>query len=299
MLKINKNIFKSSALIIFSVLILFTYCKEEPVKPKPKAEIEPIEPELIRIDEDLTFTYLLFRSEEKDVYKPKEKITVTLEPYYIGKYELTNLEFYQFFRDGGYSDQDVWSEKGWDWRVNYNVKKPEFWILDLRPAFKYDPHSNKNDTPVHCISFYEAEAYCNWLSKKTGKEYCIPTSAQWQRAAKGPDPGYLYPWGNELIEENFHYIYENLDFILLPVNSYPQGVSPDGCFHMVGNVYEYAIPIIKHFDKSKYMALYSYPDFLQSSTYGLKLSMTVKGVLPLEASSRSPAYGLRICRYIN
>ena len=280
-------------LFLFSI---FYYSCDKNSTPPEDTGVKPIEPEMVLIDKDLTFSYFLDRAEEKDIKNKERERIITIEAYYIGKYELTNLEYYQFLKDSGYSNRSVWSEESWQWISNFNRKEPKFWSLDVDPPYKNDPHSNQDETPVHGITFYEAEAYCNWLSKKTGKEYSIPTSAQWQRAAKGPDPGYLYPWGNEMIEENFHYIYENPDFVLLTVNSFPQGLSPDGCYHMVGNVYEYAVPIIPLYKDSTKVSLYSYPDYAQSSTYGYKLSMTISGVIPSDKYHREPGDGLRICR---
>ncbi|MFC1726256.1 formylglycine-generating enzyme family protein, partial [candidate division KSB1 bacterium] len=237
-----------------------------------------------------------FRSEEEDISNPKKQISVTLEPYYISKYELTNLEYYQFIKDGGYPDSLYWTSHGWEWKEENNIKAPLFWNQSDSPPYINDIHSNEDNTPVHGISFYEAESYCKWLSLKTGKNYKIPTSAQWQRAAKGPDPGGLYPWGDEMIEENFNYIYENPDFVLLEVNTMPQGRSSDGCFHMIGNAYEYALPIIPLYGDSTKVGLYSYPDPAQSSEYFFKISMTVKSILSTKPFYRHKAKGVRICR---
>jgi dipeptidyl aminopeptidase/acylaminoacyl peptidase/formylglycine-generating enzyme required for sulfatase activity len=50
--------------------------------------------------------------------------------------------------------------------------------------------------PVMGITGEEARRYCRWLSKKTGREYRLPTASHWQRAAKGKDSG-EFPWGDE------------------------------------------------------------------------------------------------------
>ena len=278
--------------ISFIVLIICLFCKNNGTEPDNNntEPVIPIEPEMILIEENLTFTYLLFRSEEEDYMNLKRQISVTLEPYYISKYELTNLEYYQFVRDGGYTDSVYWTPDGWEWNKESNVMAPLFWNLSDTPPYINDIHSNLNNTPVHGISFYEAESYCKWLSLKTGKNYKIPTSAQWQRAAKGPDPGGLYPWGNEFVEENFHIIHENADFVLLEVNTIPNGISPDGCFHMIGNAYEYTIPIFPLYGDTSRIGLYSYPLF------GETQSMTVKAVRASYPFKRYGGYGVRLCR---
>jgi formylglycine-generating enzyme required for sulfatase activity len=48
--------------------------------------------------------------------------------------------------------------------------------------------------PVAGVSWYDALAYCEWLSEKTGRRYSLPTEAQWEKAARSSD-GRRYPWG--------------------------------------------------------------------------------------------------------
>lgn len=222
-------------MLLISSLILYLYsCNKKTIEPK-EFGIQPIEPEMILIDKDLTFTY----GESWHACPIDTFYTITLEPYYIGKYEITNQEYFQFILDKGYENHEYWSDEGWNAKAKYNWKKPGNWAeYDL--LWLTDAKSNRPDSPVHNISFYEAEAYCGWLRHKTGKNYKIPTSAQWQRAAKGPDPGRKYPWGDEWIDD-YSNPFDTKTTFLVPVNTIPEGKSYDGCYHMVGNAYEYVI----------------------------------------------------------
>ncbi len=59
-----------------------------------------------------------------------------------------------------------------------------------------DPNFSDPQQPVVAPSWFDAVAFCEWLSKLTGRRYRLPTEAEWERAARGGGEGGLYPWGN-------------------------------------------------------------------------------------------------------
>lgn len=73
------------------------------------------------------------------------------------------------------------------------------------PAGWNDPRFNHPDQPVTSVSWFDATAYCEWLSEKTGKLYRLPTEAEWERAARGGLEGKLYSWGDEPPQDQPHY----------------------------------------------------------------------------------------------
>ncbi|MBI5305492.1 MAG: SUMF1/EgtB/PvdO family nonheme iron enzyme [Chloroflexi bacterium] len=91
--------------------------------------------------------------------------------------------------------------------------------------------------PVVGVNWYEAEAYCNWLSAITKREFRLPQEMEWEKAARGVD-GREYPWGEKfdsaLCNTNESHIYTTT-----PVGLYPGGVSPFGLFDASGNVWEW------------------------------------------------------------
>ncbi len=69
-----------------------------------------------------------------------------------------------------------------------------------QPLFWEDPNLNHPQQPVVAPSWFDAVAYCEWLSKMTGRRYRLPTEAEWERAARGGVESKLYPWGDALPE---------------------------------------------------------------------------------------------------
>jgi formylglycine-generating enzyme len=64
------------------------------------------------------------------------------------------------------------------------------------PPFWSDPNFSHPQQPVVAVSWFDAAAYCAWLSSLTGSPYRLPTEAEWERAARGGAESMLFPWGN-------------------------------------------------------------------------------------------------------
>ena len=182
--------------------------------------------------------------------------TVRLSEYWIGKYPLTNAEFRCFYDDHGYDHQGLWSVDGWHWRTGEwqsdlsvypeEVRKDyERWLARRpkerrgQPFFWDDPRLNGSNLPVVGICWFEAQAYCTWLSKVTGKKYGLPSEAQWEQAARGRQ-GYIWPWGSVWEAQRCNN-FEAKDALntTSPVGMYPQGMSPYGAMDLAGNVWEW------------------------------------------------------------
>lgn len=183
---------------------------------------------------------------------------VYLDSYYVGEFEVTNEAYKKFMDDGGYSNRAYWSSGAFN-----HYQQPLFWN---NATYRGGGLPGNENFPVVGVSWYEAKAYCAWLSEKTDQVYRLPTEAEWEKAARGGDfldgddveqvpnpfdPPRRYPWGNEIdgSYSNFINSGDPFDNGLTPVGYYngsTQGYfstsnnsSPYGAYDMAGNVYEW------------------------------------------------------------
>lgn len=153
----------------------------------------------------------------------KEKTRIVIDyDYWIDMYPVTNEKYRAFIKADGYKQQQYWSPEGWKWRTKQNIESPQFWN---------DKRWNQADHPVVGVSYYEVEAY----AKRVGKR--LPTEQEWEKAARGED-GRQYPWGEEFDKARCNSFQSGIKYAT-SVTQYPNGVSPYGCYDMVGNVWEW------------------------------------------------------------
>lgn len=115
---------------------------------------------------------------------------VYLDGYYIARHKTTNAAFKRFLDSGGYQTADHWQAGGFG---EYG-EAPEFWS----DADRWGGGITGNDEyPVVGVSWFEAAAFCSWLSRETGSLYRLPTEAEFEKAARGPSRS-RFPWGDEI-----------------------------------------------------------------------------------------------------
>jgi formylglycine-generating enzyme required for sulfatase activity len=157
-----------------------------------------------------------------DKYDEGPQHRVTLPEFRIGKYPVTNAEYKRFIDETQHPVPFVDSE--WFESYNWDPQKRTF------------PEERANH-PVVWVSWYDAKAYCEWLSQKTGKRYRLPTEAEWEKAARGTDAR-EYPWGDEFDQRKCN-TSESGIHTTTPVGIYAEGASPYGALDMAGNVWEW------------------------------------------------------------
>ena len=165
-------------------------------------------------------------------------VEIPKKGYSIAKYPVTNAQFAKFIEAGGYKHQQWWTVAGWEQRQQDKWTEPRYWI---------DSTWNGAEQPVVGVSWFEAVAFCLWLSETTGEKIMLPTEDQWQYAAQGDD-GRAYPWGPKWDASRCNNSVDSKGIgKTTTVRQYegadgrPSGDSPFGVVDMAGNVREWCL----------------------------------------------------------
>jgi ergothioneine biosynthesis protein EgtB len=198
-----------------------------------------------------------------------EELIVDVPGFEIDVHDVTNRDFLEFVRAGGYGREDLWSEEGWRWRSENDVRHPAFWE---RRGDEWVWRGMFADVPLPpawpvFVSHAEASAYARWRDSR------LPTEAEFHRAAYGTPAGAErpFPWGDEPPDPSR----ANFDFARwepVPVGSHPAGASAWGIHDLLGNGWEWTSTVFAPFPGFEPMA--SYPvysaDFFDGKHWVMK-----------------------------
>ncbi len=147
-----------------------------------------------------------------------------VESFHISRYLVTNVQF-QAFVDApdGYAKAQWWKDMPND--VNDGPSKPR-WAEANRPR--------------ETVSWYEAVAFCRWLSRRLDFEVRLPTEYEWQQAATGGDPNRVYPWGQVWDDRRCNTVESGLNRTTA-VGLYPAGASTQGVLDLSGDLWAWCL----------------------------------------------------------
>jgi gamma-glutamyl hercynylcysteine S-oxide synthase len=170
--------------------------------------------------------------------------SVEAAAFSIDRYKVTNGDFLQFLRAGGYGDRGLWTDADWSWKQRQAVEHPVFWRQRSGEWFyrgMFEEIPLPLDWPVYA-SQAEASAYSAWAGKR------LPTEAEWHRAAYGTPSGAErpFPWGTETPQpEHGYFGFGRWD--PSPVNAFPQGQSAFGVEGLLTNGWEWTASVLEPF----------------------------------------------------
>ena len=184
--------------------------------------------------------------------------------YKIGQYPVTVAQYRLFVEAGGYDPQkskNFWPGGGLEWLRQSGQNAPRYWD-DLQ--WSVDNH------PVVGVTWYEAVAYCAWLTAANpGRFFRLPDEAMWEKAARGTD-GRRWPWVGDFDKTKLNSDSGGIGRTSA-VGIFPAGKSPTGCYDRAGNVLEWC-------SGPGYRSGADYPLTLRSYAEDLKLSADTRAL---------------------
>lgn len=151
---------------------------------------------------------------------PAHRVTITKD-FFIGKYKITCAEYCVFLN---------------------NTEKAEV-SISLNPTCRIEKHEGKyrpreggERLAVNTVPWKGAVAFCQWLSRRTGRVVRLPTEAEWEFAARGQESR-TFPWGNGDVDGEWEKEYRNLKkyphpWSGEPVDAFPKNSTPEGVVGM-------------------------------------------------------------------
>ncbi|MCI4664430.1 MAG: SUMF1/EgtB/PvdO family nonheme iron enzyme [Neomegalonema sp.] len=222
--------------------------------------------------------------------RKRERLRVTR--FAIGRTEVTVAEYRRFVRATGYKASDRcagFKEGDWEGSDRRSWRSPGF--------AQDDRH------PVVCVSWRDAKAYADWLSKETGADYRLPTDAQWEYAARAQGRG-RYIWGNSL-RDGCRYgnggdrvaLRFNPEWSVFPCSDGRHQTAPVasyrgnlfGLYDMMGNVWEWTLDCRRRVDCTQSAAR---GGSWRSTPHGLRIAARHF----LRRSARETDVGFRVAR---
>jgi formylglycine-generating enzyme required for sulfatase activity/tRNA A-37 threonylcarbamoyl transferase component Bud32 len=156
-------------------------------------------------------------------------LTTELRPYLLDRFEVSNEEYRQFVRSGGYAKAGFGGGTAARLVDRTGLAAPRDWMSQEPPA-------DRGNHPVTGVSWHEASAFCAAQGKR------LPTLYEWEKAARDgmvSPVGIIMPWGYMSAEVTVKRRANFSGVGTMPVDAFPFGISPYGVHALAGNVKEW------------------------------------------------------------
>jgi serine/threonine-protein kinase len=154
-----------------------------------------------------------------------EKFPVDLPPYYLAMHPVTNAQYARFLSQQRPNDSDL---QKWISLDSYCFVR--------KSGSGYEAYGGEEEHPVVQVSWYGAEAYCQWAGVR------LPSELEWEKGARGVD-GREYPWGSQWDAGKCRNSTNRGSQTTCGVWSHPDGCSHWGHYQMSGNVWEWCADV--------------------------------------------------------
>ena len=171
-------------------------------------------------------TYRIGSDQNTQDEAPRHEVSIS--SFYLGKTEVTNLQFADFLNERRNKNFDV---RKW---IALSQEIPRGAMISFTGT-RYRANYGYEDHPVIGVSFFGASAYCRWAG------YRLPSEQEWEIAAQGGEQGSIYPWGDDSPKGKANYGQSWRDSDHKPPTN-PVGTFPEngyGLVDMAGNALEW------------------------------------------------------------
>ncbi|HEU0253744.1 MAG TPA: ergothioneine biosynthesis protein EgtB [Pyrinomonadaceae bacterium] len=232
-------------LLVYDIKHLLCDQFDAPISPRPEARIKvegmaEIEGGLFWLGYDQSKlphskSYEFAFDNEKPAHQ------VFLQDFALDKAPVSNGDFLDFIKDGGYQNFHWWFSEGWEAVNREHWQAPLYWELHdgewmIRDFSGLQSAASRKDEPVCHVSFFEASAFAKWAGKR------LPTEGEWEKAACYDERRKVrsaFPWGDADPDSGNTNLFENGLWSAAPIGAFPDGANAYGCQQMIGDVWEW------------------------------------------------------------
>ena len=192
----------------------------------------------------------------------------------LSYYPVTIAQFNSFIQSAdGYHNDENWDSNGLNWKNSHNQKRT--------------PSDEPLNYPQTKVNWYEANAFCKWLSVKLNKTIRLPSEFEWEIAAKNCKES-IFPWGNDFKVKNVN-TYELGFHKVMAVGAFELTEKPETNrpFDLVGNIWEWCSSIVEKSGGLLYNYDSSFDTKREDQSLGINFMRATRGGYYKAALNRS------------